>query len=114
MVFSFERGRRPGPKGPAKELIDAVVEMNHSKTPHGSTSASQKSSQSPLELTQELFAPKPSVVHGINEVHCKACPSRRNNAPQREGFGVRATLFAFNQRNGDVSGHPIPSKTDFA
>src|SRR5215472_14570332 len=27
MLFSSERGRRPGPKGPAKELIDAVVEM---------------------------------------------------------------------------------------
>ena len=25
MLFSSERGRRPGPKGPAKELIDAVV-----------------------------------------------------------------------------------------
>jgi putative transposase len=27
MLFSQKRGRRPGPKGPAKELIDAVVEM---------------------------------------------------------------------------------------
>ena len=27
MPFSSERGRRPGPKGPAKELIDAVIEM---------------------------------------------------------------------------------------
>jgi len=27
MLFSSGRGRRPGPKGPAKELIDAVVEM---------------------------------------------------------------------------------------
>src|SRR5262250_2641831 len=27
MLFSSDRGRRPGPKGPAKELIDAVVEM---------------------------------------------------------------------------------------
>jgi putative transposase len=27
MLFSPKRGRRPGPKGPAKELIDAVVEM---------------------------------------------------------------------------------------
>src|SRR5215510_14458600 len=27
MLFSSERGRRPGPKGPAKELIDAVVAM---------------------------------------------------------------------------------------
>src|SRR5947208_12772407 len=26
-LFSPKRGRRPGPKGPAKELIDAVVEM---------------------------------------------------------------------------------------
>src|ERR1700732_128824 len=27
MLFSPQRGLRPGPKGPAKELIDAVVEM---------------------------------------------------------------------------------------
>jgi len=27
LLFSPRRGRRPGPKGPAKELIDAVVEM---------------------------------------------------------------------------------------
>ena len=27
MLFSPKRGRRPGPKGPQKELIDAVVEM---------------------------------------------------------------------------------------
>jgi len=27
MLFSSKRGRRPGAKGPAKELIDAVVEM---------------------------------------------------------------------------------------
>ena len=27
MLFSPKRGRRPGPKGPEKELIDAVVEM---------------------------------------------------------------------------------------
>src|SRR5215831_14152550 len=27
MLFSSKRGARPGPKGPAKELIDAVVEM---------------------------------------------------------------------------------------
>src|SRR5438132_334781 len=27
MLFLPKRGRRPGPKGPAKELIDAVVEM---------------------------------------------------------------------------------------
>jgi putative transposase len=27
MLFSAKRGRQPGPRGPAKELIDAVVEM---------------------------------------------------------------------------------------
>jgi hypothetical protein len=27
MLFSPKRGRRPGPNGPKKELIDAVVEM---------------------------------------------------------------------------------------
>src|SRR5262249_16095714 len=27
MLFSSKRGRRPGPKGPEKELIGAVVEM---------------------------------------------------------------------------------------
>src|SRR5262245_10829148 len=27
MLFSSKRGGRPGPKGPAQELIDAVVEM---------------------------------------------------------------------------------------
>jgi hypothetical protein len=27
LLFSLRPGRRPGPKGPSKELIDAVVEM---------------------------------------------------------------------------------------
>ena len=27
MLFSCQRGRRRGPKGPAKELIDAVIEV---------------------------------------------------------------------------------------
>ena len=27
LLFSTKRVRRPGPKGPTKELIDAVVEM---------------------------------------------------------------------------------------
>jgi len=27
MLFSRQRKRRPGPKGPSKELIDAVLEM---------------------------------------------------------------------------------------
>jgi len=27
MLFSTKRGRQPGPKGPSKELVDAVVEM---------------------------------------------------------------------------------------
>jgi hypothetical protein len=30
MLFSAKRCRQPGPKGPAKELIDAVVEMKQS------------------------------------------------------------------------------------
>jgi transposase InsO family protein len=29
LLFSPNRGRRPGPKGPTKELIDAVIEMKH-------------------------------------------------------------------------------------
>jgi len=27
MLFSTKRGRQPAPKGPSKELVDAVVEM---------------------------------------------------------------------------------------
>src|SRR6266550_540273 len=27
LLFSPKRGRRPGPKGPTKELVDAVIEM---------------------------------------------------------------------------------------
>src|SRR6202045_5215795 len=27
MLFSTKRGRQPGPKGPSKELVDAVVKM---------------------------------------------------------------------------------------
>jgi len=33
MLFSPRRGRRPGPNGPKKELIDAVVEMKR-RNPH--------------------------------------------------------------------------------
>src|SRR6516165_10654425 len=31
MLFSSKRGRRPGAKGPAKELIDAVIELKRRK-----------------------------------------------------------------------------------
>jgi hypothetical protein len=31
MLFSPKRGQRPGPKGPTKELIAAVVEMKRRK-----------------------------------------------------------------------------------
>ena len=31
MLFSPQRGRRTGPKGPHKELIDAVVAMKRRK-----------------------------------------------------------------------------------
>ena len=38
MLFSPQRGRRPGPKGPNKELIDAVVAMKRRKSQLGLSS----------------------------------------------------------------------------
>ena len=35
LLFSPNRTRRPGPKGPARELIDAVVEMKRRNRPWG-------------------------------------------------------------------------------
>jgi putative transposase len=35
LLFSLERVRRPGPKGPTKELIDAVVEMKRRNSARG-------------------------------------------------------------------------------
>src|SRR5262249_58019739 len=42
MPFSSERGRRPGPKGPTKELIDAVVEMKRRNQTWGCPRIAQK------------------------------------------------------------------------
>jgi hypothetical protein len=36
MLFSTKRGRQPGPKGPCKELVDAVVKMKR-RNPRAST-----------------------------------------------------------------------------
>src|SRR5215471_17543588 len=42
MLFSPERGRRPGPKGPEKELIGAVVEMKRRNPNWGSPRIAQQ------------------------------------------------------------------------
>ena len=42
MLFSSKRGRRPGPKGPEKELIGAVVEMKRRNPNWGSPRIAQQ------------------------------------------------------------------------
>ena len=42
MLFSSKRGRRPGPKGPEKELIGAVVEMKRRNPTWGSPRIAQQ------------------------------------------------------------------------
>jgi hypothetical protein len=42
MLFSPQRGRRPGPKGPEKELIGAVVEMKRRNPNWGSPRIAQQ------------------------------------------------------------------------
>src|SRR5262249_59511839 len=42
-LFSPQRGRRPGPKGPEKELIGAVVEMKRRNPNCGSPGIAQQS-----------------------------------------------------------------------
>jgi len=42
LLFSPKRGRRPGPKGPTKELIDAVVEMKRRNRGWGCPRISQQ------------------------------------------------------------------------
>src|SRR5262249_28304145 len=42
MLFSPQRGRRPGPKGPEKELIGAVVEMKRRNPNWGSPRIAQE------------------------------------------------------------------------
>jgi hypothetical protein len=42
MLFSSKRGGRPGPKGPAQELIDAVVEMKRRNPAWGCPRIAQK------------------------------------------------------------------------
>src|SRR5215470_11747395 len=43
MLFSSKRGRRPGPKGPEKELIGAVVEMKRRNPNWGSPALPSRS-----------------------------------------------------------------------
>ena len=43
MLFSSKRGRRPGPKGPEKELIGAVVEMKRRNPNWGSPRIARRS-----------------------------------------------------------------------
>ena len=42
MLFSSKRGRRPGPKGPEKELIGAVLEMKQRNPKWGSPRIAQQ------------------------------------------------------------------------
>src|SRR5258708_16285759 len=52
MLFSPQRGRRPGPNGPKKELIDAVVEMKRRNPNFGCS-----------PIAHPLAFPFPSQIH---------------------------------------------------
>src|SRR5262249_41177738 len=49
LLFSSKRGARPGPKGPARELIDAVVEMKR-RNPIDRSAVNAESDDAATEL----------------------------------------------------------------
>jgi hypothetical protein len=111
MLFSSERGRRPGPKGPAKELIDAVVAMKGRNPTWGCPRIAQQITWLILEPIFEAdfqpgsfgYRPKKSahaalrnrkffsieeLNHAIRELR-----DRINQRPFRKREGSRATQF---------------------
>jgi hypothetical protein len=86
LLFSPKRVRRPGPKGPTKELIDAVLEMKRrmargaasglpSKSPWHSASTSTKTSFAGFSQHTSIRKPDREVRHGsplsgTRKTHC--------------------------------------------
>ena len=69
LLFSPRQGRRPGPKGPAKELIDAVVEMKRRNPGWGCPRiAEQIALLSVSKSTRTWFAGSWPIIIGRNQM----------------------------------------------
>ena len=62
MLFSPQRGRRPGPNGPKKELIDAVVEMKRRNPSWGCPRIAQQIAFARFTMTGALVTPNVVTV----------------------------------------------------
>lgn len=70
-LYSPRRGRKPGPKGPSKEVIDAIVEMKQRNPRFGCPRIAQQ-----INLAFGLELDK-DVVRRILAIHYKSDPSNR-------------------------------------
>src|SRR6516165_5971990 len=73
LLFSPKRGRRPGPKGPARELVDAVLEMKRRNPGWGCPRIAQQIALAfGVEIDKDVFAVFSAFITGrtgIPEVH---------------------------------------------
>jgi putative transposase len=76
LLFSPERVRRPGPKGPTKELIDAVVEMKRRNRTWGCK-----------RIAQQI-----ALAFGVDIDKRRGPPNSRNPFPP--GNGLRRSVMA--------------------
>ena len=66
LLHSPRGGRKPGPKGPPKEVIDSIVEMKHLNTRFGCPRIAQQ-----INLAFGLNLDKDTVRRRILAVHCE-------------------------------------------
>jgi hypothetical protein len=102
LLFSPERRHRPGPKGPKKELIDAVVAMKR-RNPGWAVPAllSRSPWLSPSRSTKMLFAASCAFTTDRNHIP-EGLPGLRLLARQRTVYGVAIYSVANRQRSGHI------------
>jgi putative transposase len=71
LLYSSQGGRKPGPKGPSKEVIDAIVEMKQRNPRYGCPRIAQQ-----INLAFGLDLDK-DMIRRILAVHYKPDPTRR-------------------------------------
>src|SRR5262252_1077351 len=115
MLFSPQRGRRPGPKGPEKELIGAVVEMKRRNPNWGSPRIAQQialafgvaidkdmvrrilSVQAGLRFARSLLAHRSGPYEG-QFVELRSVPLHIGNPENPLGSGRDGPLYASDHR----------------
>jgi hypothetical protein len=88
LLFSSECRRQPGPKGPNRELIDAVVEMKRRNPNWGCPRIARSRWLAALKSTRMLFAVSWAFITGRNRTR-EARPGSRSSPHEGQFMELR-------------------------